>query len=139
MGDAVVKKATLRSPVSETRGLGSAKSGVHHFLVERLTGLALIPLGLWFVSSLLLHLADGTINSLVGWLHSPLNTVFFTLFVLFTFIHSSSGMQVIIEDYVHCRVKLIFLLLLNKGLHIIFGLMSLMALFNLHFMPPVAS
>ncbi len=134
-----MKKDHLRSALSQSRGLGSAKSGVHHFMVERLTALALIPLGVWFVASLLHHILDDTANSLVLWVQSPINAVLFALFIIFSFVHSSSGVQVIIEDYVACKTKLIVLLLLNKTLHIVLGLATLMALFNLHFLPAVGS
>lgn len=129
----------LQTPLAKARGHGSAKSGVHHFLVERLTGLALIPLGLWFVLNLLTSLLDGRVTSLVGWLDNPLNAVFMTLFVIFSFIHSSCGVQVIIEDYIKCGTGRPILLIVNKAAHILFGLVSLMAIFNLHFMHSVVS
>ena len=42
---------SLRSPLSQARGLGSAKDGTHHFWVQRVSAVALIPLSLWFVFS----------------------------------------------------------------------------------------
>ena len=35
----------LRTPLSRARGLGSAKDGLHHWWVQRLTAVALIPPG----------------------------------------------------------------------------------------------
>jgi succinate dehydrogenase / fumarate reductase membrane anchor subunit len=127
----------LRSPLAKVRGLGSAKSGVQHFLVERLTGLALIPLGLWFVVSLLGNLLDGRVASLVLWLESPFVAVFLALFIIFSFVHSAFGVQVIIEDYCHHHGRRIALLLLNKTLHLVLGLLAIFAILNLHFQPPV--
>jgi succinate dehydrogenase / fumarate reductase membrane anchor subunit len=127
----------LRTRIKNVRGLGSAKSGVHHFLMERLTALALIPLGLWFVISILGRLLDGKIASLVLWLESPFTAALLALFIAFSFMHSAGGIQVIIEDYVHCPKKRIFLILFSKGLHILLGLLTLLAIANLHFKPPV--
>lgn len=127
----------LQTPLARVRGLGSARSGTHHFLVERLTGLALVPLGLWFVFGLLGTLLDGKVSTLVSWLDSPLNAALMLLFSVFGFIHSASGVQVIIEDYVHGAFARPALLILNKALHILLGLLCVMAIANLHFMPPV--
>lgn len=129
--------APLRHSLKNARGLGSAKSGVHHFLTERLTGLALIPLGLWFVINVLSRLLDGKVTSLVLWLESPLTATFLALFVVFSFVHSAYGIQVIIEDYVSCHKKRIALLLLNKALHILLAVITVLAVINLHFKPPV--
>ena len=40
---------SLRTPLGRVRGLGSAKSGTHHFWIQRVTAIALIPLTLWFI------------------------------------------------------------------------------------------
>ena len=132
-----MKKDLLRTPLKHSRGLGSAKMGTHHFILERLTALALIPLCVWFVHALLTRLVDGSLNSLVAWLNSPATALFFALFVILGFWHSMLGVQVIIEDYIRCKKKLFMLLLLNKGAHTILGGMSLMALFTLHSMTPI--
>lgn len=128
----------FQTPLARARGWGSAKSGVHHFLVERLTGLALVPLGLWFVVSLLSCLLDGRVATLVSWLDSPINAGLMALLIVMGFLHSSGGVQVVIEDYVKCSMARPALLLVNKTLHILLGLLSLMAIFNLHFMHSVA-
>ena len=126
-----------QSPLARARGLGSAKSGVHHFLVERLTGLALVPLGIWFVCALLGTLLDGNITTLATWLSSAWTACLMALFVLCCFVHSSSGMEVIITDYVHKKVMLGTLLILNKGLHVLLGVLSLMSIYKLHFIASV--
>ena len=40
-----------RSDLARARGLGSAKEGVQHWWLQRLTAIALVPLSLWFVAS----------------------------------------------------------------------------------------
>ena len=40
---------SLRTPLSEAKGLGSAKEGASHWWLQRLTAVALVPLAIWFV------------------------------------------------------------------------------------------
>lgn len=90
----------LRSPLGRVLGLGSAKQGVDHWWWQRVTAIALIPTGLWFVYSLLTLLgADQA--TIVTWFGSPLHSAAFILFALGLFWHSFLGLQVVIEDYVH--------------------------------------
>jgi succinate dehydrogenase / fumarate reductase membrane anchor subunit len=90
---------SLRSPLSQARGLGSAKDGVGHWWVQRMTALALVPLSLWFVYSVArYHLADYAV--MVGWIRSPLVAIVLVLYFAALFWHSALGMQVVIEDYV---------------------------------------
>ena len=90
----------LRSPLGRALGLGSAKEGVEHWWLQRVTAVALVPLVLWFVAALVRHLgADHA--AAVAWLRSPLSAVAMILLVLATFVHMALGLQVVIEDYVH--------------------------------------
>jgi len=89
----------LRSPLGRARGLGSAKEGLHHWWLQRLTALALIPLTVWFVASVV-GLAGSGYDEFVGWLSEPCNAAAMVLFLGVTFHHAQSGMQVVIEDYV---------------------------------------
>jgi len=90
----------LRSPLGRALGLGSAKEGVEHWWLQRVTAVALVPLTLWFVAALIAHLgADHAVA--VAWLRSPFTAVAMTLLVVATFVHMALGLQVVIEDYVH--------------------------------------
>jgi succinate dehydrogenase / fumarate reductase membrane anchor subunit len=90
----------LRSPLGRALGLGSAKEGIEHWWMQRVTAVALVPLALWFVAALIAHLgADHA--SAVAWLRSPLTAVAMILLVVTTFVHMALGLQVVIEDYVH--------------------------------------
>ena len=44
---------SLRSPIGRVLGLGAAKEGFSHWWSQRVTSVALLLLGLWFVASLL--------------------------------------------------------------------------------------
>jgi succinate dehydrogenase / fumarate reductase membrane anchor subunit len=89
----------LRSPLGRARGLGSAKEGLHHWWAQRLTALALIPLTVWFVASVV-GLAGGGYDEFAFWLASPCNATAMILFFAVTFHHAQLGMQVVLEDYV---------------------------------------
>ena len=128
----------FRSPLSKARGLGSAKSGTAHFIAERMTALALIPLCLWFIVNLLGLIIGHDIMAVTGWMKSPINAAFMALFIIFAFWHSKLGIQVVIEDYIHAAFMRNTLLIFNKAAHILFGLFSLMAIFQLHFLTEVA-
>ena len=46
---------SLKTPLGQVRGLGSARSGTHHWWMQRVTAVALVPLTLWFILSLVGH------------------------------------------------------------------------------------
>lgn len=81
-------------------GLGSAKSGLHHWIIQRITAIALIPLSLWFVYAFIV-LVTGSYEQALGWLSSPWTVTFAILFIVLMFYHGYLGLQVIIEDYVY--------------------------------------
>ena len=91
---------SLRSPLGRVRGLGSAKGGTHHWWMQRLTAIALVPLTVWFILSLI-TLSGADHATAAEWLASPLPAVLMILLIVATFHHLQLGLQVIIEDYVH--------------------------------------
>ena len=103
---------SYRTPRSRAAGLGSAKHGVSHWIAERVTSVALVPLSLWAVFAAL-RIAPMGYEQAVLWLQNPINTTLAVLFAGLSFYHMGLGMQVVIEDYIHRRVTLITLLLLN--------------------------
>ena len=91
---------TMRSPLARVLGHGSAKEGVRHWWVQRLTSVALVPLTVWFVVSVLSlpSLDHATVSAWVGQLWTA---VFLILFILTAARHSQLGVQVVVEDYIH--------------------------------------
>ena len=89
----------LRTPLKNALGLGSAKHGVHHFVVQRVTALALALLGFWFVWLVLalMHADYAAAHALIA---QPLNAVLMVAFLLAMFWHAQLGLQVVVEDYV---------------------------------------
>jgi succinate dehydrogenase / fumarate reductase membrane anchor subunit len=92
--------AQLRDPLKRARGLGSAKNGVHHFVVQRLTAIALVPLGIWFLF-VAVGLLRGDYASAHALVANPCNAILMVAFLAALFWHAQLGVQVIIEDYVH--------------------------------------
>ena len=90
----------MRSPLGRAVGLGSAKEGVEHWWLQRITAVALVPLSLWFVIAII-RLVGADIDSVRDWVGNPLSAIGLVLLVIATFYHASLGLQVVIEDYVH--------------------------------------
>ena len=103
------------TPLSKVRGLGSARSGTHHWFTHRLTAVAQIPLVIFFVVSLALNMG-GDYGSWSAWLQQPLVAVLMILFVANTTWHLRLGLQVMIEDYLHEKgTRLLAIMTLNFG------------------------
>jgi succinate dehydrogenase / fumarate reductase membrane anchor subunit len=92
------RSTALRSPLGRVRGLGSARSGVHHWWVQRVTSVALLPLILWFALSVA-SLAGAGYAETVEWIGRPWNAVLMLITLGVGFHHTALGLQVIIEDY----------------------------------------
>ncbi|HKV96691.1 MAG TPA: succinate dehydrogenase, hydrophobic membrane anchor protein [Gammaproteobacteria bacterium] len=91
---------SYRTPLARARGLGSAKDGTTHWVVQRITAVALVPLSLWFVVSILM-LMHADYVAVVNWMHAPWNAILLVLLVLTMYWHAYLGLQVVVEDYVH--------------------------------------
>jgi succinate dehydrogenase / fumarate reductase, membrane anchor subunit len=104
---------SLRAPLQRVRGLGSAKEGVHHWWVQRLTAIALVPLTLWFVFAVL-SLNGADYDVVRAWLAKPLPALATVALVLALFYHVQLGLQVVIEDYIHQRAVELTLQVLTK-------------------------
>jgi succinate dehydrogenase / fumarate reductase membrane anchor subunit len=92
----------LRSPLGRAIGLGSAKEGVEHWWAQRVSAVALIPLGLWFAASLV-ALAGADRAAVLAWLHAPVQAILAILLLIAVFYHAALGLQVVVEDYVHAE------------------------------------
>jgi succinate dehydrogenase / fumarate reductase membrane anchor subunit len=88
------------TPLGKARGLGSAQSGVHHWINDRVTSIALLLLGTWFIASLLI-LPQLDARTLTEWLRAPSAMIPMVLLVIVAFKHALDGMKVFIDDYIH--------------------------------------
>lgn len=121
---------SLRSPLGRARGLGSAKDGTHHFWVQRVSAVALIPLGLWFVFSLA-SLPGAGFEQVKWWVSYPAVAVTLVLFIAAALYHSMLGVQVVIEDYVGNEGMKITALLLSKFFHFAIAAASIFAVLKI--------
>lgn len=88
------------TPLGKARGVGSAHSGVHHWMTDRVTSIALLLLGSWFVASLIL-LPGLDPHTLAEWLRAPTGAIPMALLVIVGFKHALDGLKVVVDDYVH--------------------------------------
>lgn len=95
----IFSQKQLRNPLKTARGLGSAKDGTHHFIVQRVTAIALIFLSL-YVLGLVISWIGGDYATVRASVANPCNAVLLVAFLIAMFWHAKLGLQVIIEDYV---------------------------------------
>jgi len=122
----------LRSDLGRVRGLGSAKDGTSHWWAQRVTAVALIPLSIWFVFSVI-HLVGIDRVGLKTWLNAPGSFVLMALFSIALFYHMQLGVQVVIEDYVHNEKNKVVLLVFNKLLAVFLVVSSITSLMKIAF------
>jgi succinate dehydrogenase / fumarate reductase membrane anchor subunit len=120
----------MRSQLGRARGLGSARSGASHWWLQRLTAVALVPLTLWFVWSVL-HLVGASHEEMLGWIGGPIPVVLLIALVVASFYHLALGLQVVIEDYVANEATRLITLLLTKGVIILLALTCLVSILKL--------
>jgi succinate dehydrogenase / fumarate reductase membrane anchor subunit len=104
----------MRSPLARAMGLGSAKDGVEHWWMERVSAVALVPLTLWFVASIIAH-TGSDYTTFIAWLRTPLASILMILLLIALFYHTALGLQVVIEDYVHSGTKFAALVTVRLG------------------------
>jgi len=126
------QKKSLRSDLSVARGLGSAKSGVEHWAIERLSALVLIPVSIYLVCGFMRNVVDGGYSGAVYWLQSPVSAAFTLLFLLAGLKHLAGGLQVVIDDYIHnesAKLSLLFIVKFACAFMALIGSLSLTKVF----------
>ena len=118
---------TLRSPLGRVRGLGSAKGGTHHWFMQRVTSVALLPLTIWFGVSAVTTLAGASYEDAAMWVQQPWNAVLLLALLIATFHHVAAGLQVVIEDYSKTESGKLVGILLVKAICWLLALASVLA------------
>jgi succinate dehydrogenase / fumarate reductase membrane anchor subunit len=119
---------SLKSPLGRVLGLGSAGTGTEHWLGQRLSAVAMIPLTLWFAISLL-TLPSLDFYSVTAWVAAPLHAVLLILLVLALVYHSSLGTQVVAEDYLRAPGLRMTVLAVLRLLHVGLAVAGIFAVF----------
>lgn len=123
---------SLRSPIGRVLGLGAAKEGVSHWWSQRVTAVALVLLGLWFVYALV-RMPDFSHATLIAWIGAPINAVLLILLTGTLVYHSLLGVQVVVEDYVsHHGLKIVTMLLINF-VHVALAALGIFAVLRIAF------
>lgn len=107
------KQNSMQTPLARVRGLGSAKSGLHHWWHQRLTAIALVPL---MVVTILLVANIGTLDyqGAMALMANPFVAALLLLLVLVGFYHAAMGLQVVLEDYVAAEGKRMVAIIMVK-------------------------
>ncbi len=122
----------LRAPLKRVRGLGSAKEGVQHWWQTRLTSIALIPLTLWFIWNMI-RFAGADYESVRGWAAIGLNALLLILLTAIMFLHAASGIQAVLEDYVHKEGRKLVFIYAVKAFFLLLGSATIFAILGIAF------
>src|ERR1700693_4657215 len=118
------------SALRRVRHLGSARDGLQEWRLQRTTALALIPLGLYFVASML-RLATSDQVTAAAWLASPVPPLLVILFVLAGLAHALVGLRSVFADYVHKRATLVVTQLIARAATILLAGASILAVLKI--------
>ena len=107
-----------RGSLRRAVGLGSAKGGVHHWWMQRLTAIALVPLSIWFITSVRC-LVGADHARVTSWVSDPFVALLLILMLMTMFYHLRLGLQVVIDDYVHAKPLKLMCMLGNDFINIV--------------------
>ncbi|MDE3059822.1 MAG: succinate dehydrogenase, hydrophobic membrane anchor protein [Pseudomonadota bacterium] len=128
----------MRTKLARVKGLGASHHAVGHWWWQRVTALALVPLSLWFLASLLTALMTPDVVKVAEWFASPLHALPVALLAVAGFWHAKLGLQVVIEDYVHAPVPKYTLLLINALGCFTLAAVCILAVLKLHMLEAAA-
>jgi succinate dehydrogenase / fumarate reductase, membrane anchor subunit len=121
---------SIRTPLARVRGLGAAKDGTHHWWLQRVTSVALVPLVLWFVISML-SVSRADYETFQHWLSNPVRAGLMVTLLLTAFYHANLGMQVIYEDYVRPEGAKVVAVLATQFVLFLLGAISVVAVLKI--------
>ena len=121
---------SLRSPLRRVLGLGTARDGVQHWWLQRLTSVALVPLSIWFVVSLL-ALPSLDHATVIAWMGQSWTALLLIVLVLVATWHSQLGVRVVVEDYVHGAGAKTLTLVVVGFAHVLLGAAGVFAVLRI--------
>jgi succinate dehydrogenase / fumarate reductase, membrane anchor subunit len=122
----------MRSPLGRARGLGSSHGGSHHWVTERMTAIALVPLTVWFIFSMV-RLAGASHQAVIVWLASPLTMVLMLILIASTFHHLQLGLQSVLIDYVRSEWLRLPAVLAVKAICLLLALTCIISVLKIGF------
>jgi len=122
----------MQSYLGRARSLGASRNGVGPWWIMRLTSIALVPLSLWFVFSIV-SLLGADYATFQNWISGVGNLTLMTLFIVITFHHAQQGMCEVVHDYVHNKLPLYIGLISIKFLAVLLAGASLISVFKVAF------
>lgn len=124
---------SLRSPLGRVLGLGSAKGGSGHWYAQRVSAVALVVLGLWFVASLAMLGHGARYEAVTAWLRAPFSAVMALLLLGVSAYHASLGLQVVFEDYVSDKGTRVVMLVALKFALVVAALVGMFGVLRIAF------
>jgi succinate dehydrogenase / fumarate reductase membrane anchor subunit len=123
---------SLMTPLNRVLGLGTAKGAGEHWWLQRVSAVALLPLGLWFAYGLL-TLQGFDYASVSTWVQEPLTSIMLILLVVAVGYHSALGVQVVVEDYVSGKGLRAATLLASTLAHVALSVAAVFAVLKVAF------
>lgn len=120
----------MRSPLGRARGLGASHSGGATWWAHTLSSIALVPLTLWFICSIV-RLVGASREDVAVWLTRPVPLVLMLVLLLMTFHHMKLGLETVVEDYIHQPVARLTMLLGIKAITLLLGLACIVSVLRL--------
>ena len=121
---------SLKEPLARVKETGASGEGSHHWWLQRISALALIPLSLWFLISVVGHIGDDY-QTVINWISHPVVAVLMILYLGFMFFHAQLGLQVVIEDYCHNQSVKLCILVLIKAVLLVAGVASVFSVLRI--------
>ena len=121
---------SLITPLNRVLGLGTAAGATQHWWAQRLTAVALVPLGLWFAASLA-ALNDYSYAAMAAWIGKPITGALLVATTLCIVYHSWLGVQVVVEDYVHAAGLKVSFLVLSTFAHALGAIAGVFAILKI--------
>lgn len=123
-------QARLQTPLGRVRGFGSAKGGTHHWWMQRVTSIVMLPLMIWFAFSVATR-AGAPWEVMAEWIGRPFNAVLLVVLIAVGFYHTAAGLQVVVEDYIRPDRAVMLVNLAIKSVLVLLGLLAALSVVRL--------
>nr|VFK75816.1 MAG: succinate dehydrogenase subunit D [Candidatus Kentron sp. MB] len=120
---------SLRTPLAKVRGHGSAGQGAHHWWMQRITAIMLIPLFVWFVGALVIAVT-GSHAEATALIRSPVAAGALLMLIAAIFYHAALGLQIVIEDYVSTEGTQVIAIVIARFIMGLLAAISIVSVFK---------